>query len=127
MAKKDTFKEAQTAGLVPEDANLDDFTQEQLDALLGGGPAWEGSMSAPKPLEAPDGHVTLSARGHQGSAVMATAGPKLRRAVIVNHTVDFGDDVTVKFVYDRNKITDAWMGQWERLRRSGTPPDERDA
>jgi hypothetical protein len=61
MAKKESFKEAQNAGLVPEDANADDFTQEQLDQLLGGGPAWKGSMSAAKPLEAPDGHVTLSA------------------------------------------------------------------
>ena len=61
MAKGDSFKEALKAGLVPDDASADDFTQEQLDGLLGRGPAWEGTASARKPLEAPDGHVTLSA------------------------------------------------------------------
>jgi hypothetical protein len=40
---------------------------------------------------------------------------QLRRPIIVNHTVDFGDEVTVKFVFDRNKITDAWMQTWVRL------------
>jgi hypothetical protein len=52
---------------------------------------------------------------------MATPG-QLRRAVIVNHTIDFGDGVTVKFVYDRNKITDAWMGEWERLETERNAP-----
>ena len=52
---------------------------------------------------------------------MATAG-QLRRAVIVNHTIDFGDNVTVKFVYDRNKITDSWMGQWEQLEAERNAP-----
>jgi hypothetical protein len=61
MAKADKFKEASKAGLVPAEASVDDFTEAQLDALLGDSPAWEGSMSAAKPLEAPDGHVTLSA------------------------------------------------------------------
>ena len=61
MAKADKFKEAAKAGLVPDEANADDYTEAQLDALLGDAPAWEGSMSASKPLEAPDGHVTLSA------------------------------------------------------------------
>ncbi len=44
----------------------------------------------------------------------ATPG-QIRRPVIVNHTVDFGDGVSVKFVYDRNKITDAWMNEWSAL------------
>jgi hypothetical protein len=61
MAKKDTFKEASKAGLVPAEASADDFTEAQLDALLGDAPAWEGSMSASKPMVAPDGHVTVSA------------------------------------------------------------------
>ena len=52
---------------------------------------------------------------------MATPA-QLRRPVIVNHDVDFGDGVTVKFVYDRNKITDAWMAQWERLESEQAAP-----
>lgn len=60
MAKRDVFKEAQKAGHVPDDASMDDFTEAQLETLLGRGPAWEGSASAPKPLVAPDGHVTLT-------------------------------------------------------------------
>jgi hypothetical protein len=61
MPKADKFKEARRSGLVPEEANADDFTEAQLDALLGDAPAWEGSMSAKKPMVAPDGHVTVSA------------------------------------------------------------------
>jgi hypothetical protein len=60
VAKRDLLKEAQKAGLAPEDANADDFTEAQLEALLGRGPAWEGSLSASKPVMAPDGHVNLS-------------------------------------------------------------------
>lgn len=60
MAKKDLFREAQTAGLTAEGASADDYTEAQLEALLGRGPAWEGSLSAKGELVAPDGHVTLS-------------------------------------------------------------------
>ena len=33
MAKADKFKEAAKAGLVPDEANADDFTEAQLDAV----------------------------------------------------------------------------------------------
>ncbi len=46
---------------------------------------------------------------------MPATPSQLRRPVVVNHTVDFGDGVTVKFTFDRNKITDAWMEEWTRL------------
>ena len=57
---------------------------------------------------------------------MATPG-QLRRAVVVNHTIDFGEGdfgegVTVNFVYDRNKITDAWMNQWTLLETERNAP-----
>lgn len=60
MAKKDLLKEAQAAGLLSEDVNAEDLTEADLERLLGRGPAWEGSVSSPKPLVAPDGHETLS-------------------------------------------------------------------
>lgn len=60
MSKKDTFREAQKAGHVPEDANADDYTEAQLLTLLGRGPAWEGSRSGSEEIVAPDGHVVLS-------------------------------------------------------------------
>ena len=77
MAKADKFKRA---GLVPDEANADDFT-EGAGALLGDAPAWEGSMSASKPLEAPDGHVTLSAGTSRRAADghPRTASPRRRR------------------------------------------------
>ena len=58
MAKADKFKEAPRRVW----SRRGDRTTHrgQLDALLGDAPAWEGSMSASKPLVAPDGHVTLS-------------------------------------------------------------------
>lgn len=46
---------------------------------------------------------------------MPATPSQLRRPIIREHTVDFGDDVTVTFVFDRNKITDAWMQEWIRL------------
>lgn len=59
--KRDLLKEAQKAGRVPEGATEDDYTVAQLEGLLGGEvPAWEGSLSASKPVVAPDGHVNLS-------------------------------------------------------------------
>jgi hypothetical protein len=49
---------------------------------------------------------------------MPATPSQLRRPIIIDHTVDFGDDVTVTFRYDRNKITDAWMREWNELERS---------
>jgi hypothetical protein len=61
-SKSDLLKEAQAAGLAPEDATVDEFTAAQLEALLGRGdrPAWDGSASSDSELVAPDGHVNLS-------------------------------------------------------------------
>lgn len=65
MAKTKTelFKEAQRAGLVGEGASADNFTADQLSAMLdptepaGGGVApIEGSLSDAGFMEAPDGH-----------------------------------------------------------------------
>jgi hypothetical protein len=43
---------------------------------------------------------------------MPATPSQLRRAIVIGHTVDFGDGVQVTFRYDRNKITDAWVKQW---------------
>lgn len=60
-AKTELLKEAQNAGLVPEDVSADDYTAAQLEALLSSDvAAWEGSASATTPQVAPDGHVNLS-------------------------------------------------------------------
>lgn len=60
-AKTDVYKEAQAAGLVPEDASPDDYTVEALETLLGrGAPAWEGSLSSPVPIVGADGHENLT-------------------------------------------------------------------
>jgi hypothetical protein len=40
---------------------------------------------------------------------------QFRRPIIVDHTVDFGDDITITFRFDRNKITDAWLREWTRM------------
>ena len=59
--KSELLKDAVRAGLAPETATEDDFTGEQLERMLDPTPtAWKGSLSARKPLVAPDGHVTLS-------------------------------------------------------------------
>ena len=59
--KADLLKAAQPEGLVATDATEDDFTGEQLVALLTPDrPAWEGSASAKEPIVAADGHVVLS-------------------------------------------------------------------
>jgi hypothetical protein len=60
MAKADLLKEAQKAGLAPESASADDYTEEQLRDLLNPGVAWKGSLSSSKPLLGPDGHPHLS-------------------------------------------------------------------
>ncbi len=60
--KAELVKEAQAAGLIAEDAGADDFTADQLSALLSGDvPAFEGSLSASEEMVAPDGHVNVSA------------------------------------------------------------------
>jgi hypothetical protein len=60
--KRDLMKQAITAGVIPENADEDDYTAQQLEVLIdpSKAPAWEGSMSSSKPLVGPDGHVHLS-------------------------------------------------------------------
>lgn len=59
--KADLLKDAVRAGAVADTATEDDFTVEQLERVLDPAPtAWKGTLSARKPLVAPDGHVTLS-------------------------------------------------------------------
>jgi hypothetical protein len=59
-SKKELLRDAQTAGLVSEDANEDDFTAEQLQGLVSGDIPVHERKSATKPIVAPDGHVVLS-------------------------------------------------------------------
>lgn len=60
--KKELMKDAARRGLVPEDADEEEFTVAQLETLIdpSKAPAWEGSMSSKVPLVGPDGHVHLS-------------------------------------------------------------------
>ncbi len=61
MAKKDLLEQAQDRGLVADSVDEADFTVSQLEGMLGGDvTAWEGSLSAKRPVVAPDGHVNLS-------------------------------------------------------------------
>jgi hypothetical protein len=54
--KKQLLKEAQTAGLISEQAYEEEVTVEDLERLLGRAPVWEGSLSDHKTPPAPDGH-----------------------------------------------------------------------
>jgi hypothetical protein len=57
VAKADLLKRAQAAGLASDDAKADDYTEDELRALLDTDkPAWEGSLSDASIMEAPDGH-----------------------------------------------------------------------
>lgn len=59
-AKSDLFSEAQASGLIASDANADDFTAAELEALLSGDvPAWKGSLSKAGFMPAPDGHDVM--------------------------------------------------------------------
>jgi hypothetical protein len=56
MAKADLLKRAKAAGLASDDAKADDYTEDELRALLDPDkPAWESLSDAPI-MEAPDGH-----------------------------------------------------------------------
>lgn len=60
-SKADLLAEAQAAGLVADDVDVEKVTAEQLRSLLSDDrPAHEGSRSSMEPLIAPDGHVNLS-------------------------------------------------------------------
>lgn len=53
---------------------------------------------------------------------MPATRSQIRRQKIVSHTVDFGDGVTVAFMFDVNKITDAWMDDWTRHEEETNAP-----
>ena len=58
--KADLHQAAVNAGAVAADSDPDDFTADQLSALLSGDIPVHERVSATKPLIAPDGHVVLS-------------------------------------------------------------------
>ena len=59
--KAELLKEAQRAGLVPDNTEPDDYTGAQLETLLGSDvPAAGWVPSHRTPQVAPDGHVNLS-------------------------------------------------------------------
>jgi hypothetical protein len=58
--KADLHKEAVKAGAVADETQPDDFTAEQLEALISGNFVASERVSSRKPLVAPDGHVVLS-------------------------------------------------------------------
>jgi hypothetical protein len=53
---------------------------------------------------------------------MPVSKAQIRRARVIGHTVDFGEGVEVKFWYDRNKITDAWMKDWTLQEEQANAP-----
>jgi hypothetical protein len=53
---------------------------------------------------------------------MAATRAQIRRAKVIGHKVDFGDGVEVTFWYDRNKITDAWMQDWQTHEQQQAAP-----
>jgi len=59
-SKTDLLKEAQTAGLVPADADPDDYKAADLEQLVSGEFPVHERVSATEPIIAPDGHVVLS-------------------------------------------------------------------
>jgi hypothetical protein len=58
--KESLFKEAQKAGLISENAGIDDVTEQDLLVALGRAPVYEGSKMDTEPYTAPDGHVVVS-------------------------------------------------------------------
>jgi hypothetical protein len=60
-SKGDLLADAQAAGVVAADVDEDAYTADELkDMLNPNRPEWKGSLSADKPIVAPDGHVVLS-------------------------------------------------------------------
>jgi hypothetical protein len=59
-SKGELLKQAQGAGLVAADAGEDDYTADELSALLRGDERVQERVSASEPIVAPDGHVVLS-------------------------------------------------------------------
>lgn len=59
--KESLFKEAQKAGLISENATLEDVTEHELLVALGRAPLYEGSKMDTEPYTAPDGHPVITA------------------------------------------------------------------
>lgn len=53
---------------------------------------------------------------------MPATPSQIRRPRVVKHAVDFGEGVAVEFVYDRNKLTDAWMDEWAQSESEAKAP-----
>lgn len=59
-SKAELVEQAVASGVVPTDAEPDDFTVAQLDEMLNGQVVARDRVSATEPIVAPDGHVVLS-------------------------------------------------------------------
>ena len=46
----------------------------------------------------------------------------MRRTKIIGHPVDFGDGTEVIFWYDRNKMTDVWLEEWQEHEKKTNVP-----
>jgi hypothetical protein len=53
---------------------------------------------------------------------MPATRDQVRRPKIVDHTVDFGEGVTITFSFDANKMTDGWIADWTRLEDESNAP-----
>jgi hypothetical protein len=53
---------------------------------------------------------------------MGATRSQIRRARVIGHRVDFGEGVVVTFWYDRNKMTDVWMADWQEHERQSNAP-----
>lgn len=48
---------------------------------------------------------------------MPATRSQIRRPKLVDHTIGFGDGASVTFTFDANKLTDAWMDEWQQAER----------
>ena len=53
---------------------------------------------------------------------MPATRSQIRRPKLVDHTVDFGEDVMVTFTFDANKMTDAWLADWSKHEEDTNAP-----
>lgn len=53
---------------------------------------------------------------------MPATRSQIRRPKVIDHTVDFGDGVTICFTFDANKMTDAWMADWSEAEETSDVP-----
>jgi hypothetical protein len=53
---------------------------------------------------------------------MPATRSQIRRPKLVDHTVDYGDGVTITFRFDANKMTDGWMADWAKHEEDTNAP-----